>query len=92
MDVNYPLALTQDDYNVAALVWQNKRYKGIDYITMTDNCRFDYLGTLVSYNGMVAVGSTNSVHTYKTKHQITIDFTLRHAVPEDGSIQIVFNP
>lgn len=90
MDINYPTALTQHDYNVAALVWQNKRYKGIDYITMTDNCRFDYLGTLLSYNAMIPVGSSDTPHPNKIKHQITIDFTFRHPVPEDGSIQVVF--
>lgn len=90
MDTYLPKATSQVNYNVPALVWQSNRYRGIDYLTMTSNCRYDYLGTFVGYNGMSTVGLSNSQQPNKIKYQIQVDFQLRHAVPVGGTIQIVF--
>ena len=39
-----PKATSQVNYNIAALVWQGGRYRGIDYITMNTNNEYKLLG------------------------------------------------
>ena len=39
IDVRYPLAISQSNYNIKALVWQGGRYRGIQWITMNSGCQ-----------------------------------------------------
>lgn len=90
MDTYLPKAISQPNYNIPALVWQNNRYKGIDYIVMNSNCQDDYKGTFVAYGGMSSVGYNQEQHPTKRKMQVKVDFTLRHAVSVGGTIQILW--
>lgn len=90
MDNYLPKAISQANYNIPALVWQGQRYKGIDYITMNMNCQDDYLGSFVGYSGASAIGLSDYNHPNRIKHQVKVDFTLRHVVPVGGTIQIVW--
>lgn len=54
-----PLAVSQPNFNIPALVWQNSRYLGIDYITMNTNCQNDFMGTFNNYYGSVSIGNGN---------------------------------
>lgn len=85
-----PKATTQVNYNIPALVWQAGRYKGTDIIVMNDYCQDDYRGSLSSYNAVGTVGYGQEVRVGKRKLQVKIDFTLRHAVPVGGTIQVVW--
>jgi len=85
-----PKATSQVNYNIAVLVWQGNRFKGTEYITINSACQDDFDGTLVSYGGISEVGSGNQNHPNRRRHQVKIDFTLRHVVPVGGTIQVVW--
>lgn len=90
MDSYLPRAISQPNYNIAALVWQNQRYKGIDYITINMNCQDDYQGSFSNYYGVSAIGYSDYNHPNRRRHQVKVDFVLKHIVPVGGTIQIVW--
>ena len=90
MDVYYPKAISQANYNIKALVWQNNRYRGVTWITMNSNCQNDYRGSLVSYSGVSTVEYSNALNLNRRKLQVKIQFQVRHVVPEGGTIQVVW--
>ena len=90
MDIRYPLAISQPNYNIKALVWQGGRYRGIQWITMNSGCQNEFRGTLSSYSGAVTVEESYALTINKRKIQVKMTFVLRHTVPLGGTIQIVW--
>ena len=88
MYVTTTIAISQVSTTVPALIWQDYRYKGIDYTTMNSNCYNEIRGTLVNYWGVSSVRSSQAQTEGNRKHQVRIDFQVRHAVPAGGTIEI----
>lgn len=55
MYVTTTKAISQAPTTIPALIWQDSRYKGIDYTTMNTNCYNEIRGTLTSYDGVSTV-------------------------------------
>lgn len=51
----YPDAVSQNSFNVEALVWQGGRYRGTEFITINTVCQYCFRGTLVNYWGASTV-------------------------------------
>lgn len=89
----YPNAISQFDYNFETIVWQDRRYKGIDEITMNGVCYLDFRGTIQNFGGVTAAHQlTNPFlkpdHLNRVKYRVTVHFRVRHTVPAGGTIQI----
>ena len=62
MYVRTTYAISQASTTVPSLIWQNNRYRGIDYITMTTSCYNEVRGTLRNYYGVSSVHDSSSVN------------------------------
>ena len=86
--ITTPKAIPQQSLTIPALIWQDYRYKGIDYTTMLTNCYNEIRGTLSNYYGVDSVRRTQAQTEGNRKHQLEIDFRVRHEVPAGGTIEI----
>ena len=90
MYVRTTYAISQVATTVTALIWHNQRYRGIDYITFTTSCYNEVRGTLQNYYGVSTVRGSGALREGNRKHQVKIDFQVRHQVPAGGSIVVVW--